>query len=389
MRALFINSGFLGHRAVARLIRAAMTEASGIDARYIDLSSDLTLFDRAVRRLFSMRLAPRAGAAANLDLRRWREELNVGLLARRRIERLERTEGAFAVLHFHTQAAAYASLDRMRRTPSIVSIDATQRLASLEVAGPLARLTYRPNIVRDGRVFRAAAAIVSTSSWAARDLARVYPDCAAKIHVMPYPVDLSAFDPGWSADRRLRAGAGTPPRVLFVGGDFRRKGGFDLLSAWRAGGFARRATLDIVTAFPLERTSLPDGVRVVTQVAPYSPAWRDLWRAADLFVMPTRSEAFGMVFQEAAASGVPAIGTNINAIPELVEDGVTGRLVRPDDPGALAAAMSDLIDRVDVRLAMGCAARRRIERIGAPAAYGRALADLMAASISHRELQPA
>ena len=377
MRALFINSGFLGHRAVARLIRTAVASIDHVEASHIDLSDELTLFDRAVRRLFSLQVAPSSGPAANLDLRRWREEMNVGLLARRRIARLERTQAPFGILHFHTQAAAYASLDRMSRTPTIVSIDATQRLASLEMSSALSRLSYAPNIVHDGCVFRAAGAIISTSAWAARDLASTYPDCGAKVHVLPYPVDLTAFDAAWAAARIERARAAVRPRVLFMGGDFPRKGGFDLLDVWRAGEFGRRASLDLVTDFPLERADLPDGVRVVAGVTPYSAAWRDVWRDADLFVMVTRSEAFGMVFQEAAASGMAAIGTRINAIPELIDDEVTGRLIAPGDRDALARALDDFLAHPDRRVAMGCAARRRIEQTGAPESYARRLTDVM------------
>jgi glycosyltransferase involved in cell wall biosynthesis len=387
MKALFINSGFLGHRSVARLIRLAVGHLDDVEPQYVDLSEALTPRDRVLRRLFSLRLAPSRGAAANVDLRRWREEMNIGLLARRRIDGLEQGMPAFDVFHFHTQAAAYASLSRMRRTPSIVSIDATQRLASLEIPGPLARLSYGPNIAHDGYVFRAARAIVSTSQWAARDLASIYPDCAGKVRVLPYPVDLSAFDASWMAERAQRAAR--VPRALFIGGDFPRKGGFDLLDVWRDGAFGRRAQLDIVTDFPLRRDLLPEGVRVMSGVPSYSAAWREAWRDADLFVMPTRHEAFGMVFQEAAASGLPAIGTNINAIPELIEDDVTGRLVQPGDRASLTAALDDLISRPDRRQQFGRAARRRIERIGAPSTYAHALRDLLGALVEHRELQPA
>ena len=72
MRALFINSGFLGHRSVARLIRVAVAELADVEPEYVDLSDALTPFDRVVRRLLSLRLAPSRGHAANLDLRRWR-----------------------------------------------------------------------------------------------------------------------------------------------------------------------------------------------------------------------------------------------------------------------------------------------------------------------------
>src|SRR5712692_5955724 len=124
-RALFVNSELLGHLVLAGLMRNIAALIPGVNATHIDLSRNLTIADRVIRRLFSVRLAPRTGPAANLDLRRWREELNVGLLAARRITAAER-QGFFDVLHLHTQATAYASVARMKRTPAIVSLDCTQ-----------------------------------------------------------------------------------------------------------------------------------------------------------------------------------------------------------------------------------------------------------------------
>ncbi len=151
-RVLFLNSGILGHRTVGGLFRDVAALLPGIDAVHVDLSGELSWADRAVRRVFSLRLAPSRGLAANVDLRRWREELNVGLLAGRRIARLELERGPFDVLHFHTQASAYASLRRMRQTPSIVSIDCTQCLASREAESSVSRATYlsqrRPRCAR-------------------------------------------------------------------------------------------------------------------------------------------------------------------------------------------------------------------------------------------------
>jgi glycosyltransferase involved in cell wall biosynthesis len=364
-RVLFVNSGILGHRAVAGLIEDTVRLASSLDATHIDLSRGLTLGDRIARRLFSVRLAPGTGVAGNLDFRRWREELNVGLLAARRIAAAERHQ-RFDVLHFHTQAAAYASVRRMQRTPSIVSIDATQRLASREAVSSIGRLTYQPNIAHDRRIFSRAAAIVSTSEWAARDLVQDDPRCASKLQVMPYPVR-PLCDAQWLARRSNEQSS--PPRVLFMGGDFPRKGGADLLDVWRAEGLSGRATLDLVTDWPLDAAQLPGGVTLRRGITPHSPAWTELWRHADLFAMPTRHEAFGMVFQEAAAAGLPVVATHINAIPEIVVDGVTGMLVPPRDRAALAQALRTLIIDGELRRRLGAAGFERSRTIYAPERY--------------------
>ena len=368
-RALFVNSGILGHRTVADLLREATALLPQLEAAHLDLSDELNWTDRAVRRVFSLRLAPSQGPAANVDLRRWREELNVGLLAARRIARLEQQDGPFALLHFHTQAAAYASLRRMRRTPSIVSIDCTQQLASREALSSVGQATYFPNVVHDAFVFRRAAAITATSQWAAADLVARHPDCAAKVHVMPYPVR-TCFHSSIVEKRAARwpSDSGRPVRVLFIGGDFRRKGGDDLLAAWRTGHFDGRAVLDLVTNWPLDPGTLPAGVRLVRGVPPHSREWVDLWRSADLFVMPSRHEAFGVVYQEAAAAGLPVVATLINAIPEIVVDRETGILVPPADTGALIRAMDLLIDSAQLRHDLGRAALTRISRL-TPAAY--------------------
>jgi glycosyltransferase involved in cell wall biosynthesis len=238
------------------------------------------------------------------------------------------------------------------------------------------RASYAPNVAHDGAVFRAARAIVATSAWAARDLAAGYPDCAAKVHVLPYPVK-DVFDPSWASERAARAVKGGPAHVLFIGGDFPRKGGDDLLAAWRDAGLQTSATLDLVTDWPVGESALPAGVRVVRGVAPYSSAWRDLWRRADVFVMPSHHESFGIVYEEAAAAGVPAIGTAINAVPEIIVDGETGFLLPAGDRGALVRALRTLISAPDLRRSLGTAARARMQRTAFPDVYAARLSAIV------------
>lgn len=93
----------------------------------------------------------------------------------------------------------------------------------------------------------------------------------------------------------------------------------------------------------------------------------DLLGASDLFVLPSLWEGLGLVFLEAMAARLPVVATHVSAIPEVIEDGVSGWLVPPGDPQALAAALSDALARRDDRLARGLAGHMRLlERFALP-----------------------
>ncbi|MEM6904152.1 MAG: glycosyltransferase family 4 protein, partial [Pseudomonadota bacterium] len=67
------------------------------------------------------------------------------------------------------------------------------------------------------------------------------------------------------------------------------------------------------------------------------------------------------VLMEAASQGVPAVATKVSAIPEFIDDGITGRLVEPNDPAAFAAVVAELITDKSRRDDMGAAVLRRVE----------------------------
>jgi alpha-maltose-1-phosphate synthase len=376
MRAIFVNSGILGHASVAKVIRQSLAEHADIDAIQIDLSANLSVRERIIRRMMCWGPSAPGSVAGAITLARWRHELHAGVLGASRIRVAERT-GAADVLHFHTQATAYASIARMRRTPSIVSIDITQGRAAEEAPSAALRLAYGASAHRDRRVFRVARAIIATSRWAADDLVASLPECASRIHVWPYPVPLAGFERAWIDARHVRALRGDPVRLLFMGGDFPRKGGPQLLEAWNAADLTGRATLRLVTDWTLDKSALPAGVDVQNGVRAYTSEWFACWRDADIFVMPTRGEAFGMVFQEAAAAGLPSVGTRLNAIPEIVVEGSTGLLVRPGDLSGIGAALRRLIDAPELRRTFGAAARDRAETAFSPRDYGARLVDLL------------
>ncbi|HEY1304930.1 MAG TPA: glycosyltransferase family 4 protein [Vicinamibacterales bacterium] len=135
------------------------------------------------------------------------------------------------------------------------------------------------------------------------------------------------------------------PRILFVGLDFERKGGAYLLDAFR---IVRAEIPDAeLTIIGHRLEEVPPGVRSVGPLSKTNPAdlerLLDEYTRASLFVMPSLYEPFGIVFAEAMAHRCPCIGTNICAMPEIIEHGRTGFLVPPRDSAALARQMIALL----------------------------------------------
>jgi glycosyltransferase involved in cell wall biosynthesis len=83
---------------------------------------------------------------------------------------------------------------------------------------------------------------------------------------------------------------------------------------------------------------------------------------ANAVVVPSRFEGFGLVAAEAMAASKPVIVTRVGGLVELVENGISGIVVRPADPGALATAMQTVLESPAHCAALGAGARRRIEQ---------------------------
>lgn len=376
-KALFANSGLLGHQSVAKLIEEAVAGNDLVDPVHVNLSGSLSLYERLVRRALCVH-----PISTNHDLARWRMELNMGWLARRRIKQLEVVQGRFSLFHLHPQALAYCLINRMRQTPVIVSIDATQHLPQAE-ASPSEAWSFRPGFAHDKAVFAAAKAVICTSQWAADHVNSLDARFARKTHVMPYPVHVAKFPERWLADRRQRFSLdGCKPVVLFVGGDFHRKGGQDLLDAWERARLWERASLVLLTGVRLERNSLSPGITVLSSVKAYSEKWFRCWFEADIFVLPTRSEAFGMVLQEAAAAGLPVVSTGINAIPEIVTNGLTGILLKPRDVEGLGRALQQLLADSEMRFVMGTRGREQMKQMCDPITYRSRLLALIESALA-------
>jgi len=89
----------------------------------------------------------------------------------------------------------------------------------------------------------------------------------------------------------------------------------------------------------------------------------DLYALADVCVVPSRTESFGLVALEAQASGTPVVAAAVGGLLDIVEDGVTGYLVEARDPVAYADRLAALLDDAALRRAMGDSARERAARL--------------------------
>ncbi|HEX7300670.1 MAG TPA: glycosyltransferase family 4 protein [Solirubrobacteraceae bacterium] len=185
-------------------------------------------------------------------------------------------------------------------------------------------------------------------------------------HVVYCPIEL---DPPPVPAPWARAGPDARgPVIGFVGRIEPRKGVLDLIAAApaiRAGAPGAEVVIvgdDPWGAFPdylAEVRAAHDVVHV-----PWQQNAAGLMRHLDVLVAPSHQEPFGTVLSEAMAVGTPVVATRVGGLAEVVDDGVTGVLVEPGQPDALAAAVLDVLER---REAMGAAAREAARRFGADA----------------------
>src|SRR5215469_12570322 len=264
------------------------------------------------------------------------------LKARRAISQiLDEVDGLF----IHTTTIALMSGGYFRRKPSVISSDGTPRnkrqMRDWYGLKPENRLASRAKQLAYRRVFRSAAGFVSWSEWAKASLVEDYGCRSEDVRVIPPGVDLEHFRPG---QRRNPL-----PRILFVGGDYGRKGGDLLLDVFRKR-LRGRAELEMVT-----QARVPDeeGVRVHRNTRANSPDLLSLYAECDLFALPTRADCTPLAVMEALAAGLPVVATRIGGLPDLVRDGATGKLVARDDADGLGDAIEALIEQPAHRRAMG------------------------------------
>lgn len=327
LRLAFVLEQTLGHAAHARNIERALGARQDIEPTLIRVRYESA--GGGLRRLPGVRnWTLRASWTARAELRR---RLRQGPL-----------DGAF----IHTQVASLLAGELMRQVPTVVSLDATPENFDAEGAayGHRRQADVLEQVKRDlnRRALLRARALVTWCAWARDSLVRDYGIPAGAITVVHPGVDLALFRP---APRRPG-----PVRVLFVGGDFERKGGSDLVEAARD---LPGVELDLVTGSAPPDVARRPGVRVHSGLRPQSEALVDLYRGADLMALPSRGDCLPQAIAEAMACGLPVVAADVGAIGEMVRDGVNGYLVPPRDPARLRAALRRLVGDDGLRRTMG------------------------------------
>ena len=224
-------------------------------------------------------------------------------------------------------------------------------------AGPPPRHVRR-TLDAEQRLFDRLEVIMTMSEWLRRSFIEDCRQDPAKVVNVGAGANLAALPD-------LPKRAWDPPRLLFVGIEWERKGGPEVLDAFeRLHGVMPEAELWIVgpPAPPDERRR--PGVRWVGRVLRRTPAGEaaidHLYREATCFVMPSRFEPFGVALLEAMAYGLPCVGTRRCAMPEIIEDGVSGSLVPAHDADALGDALLAIASDPARAQAMGAAGRERL-----------------------------
>ena len=194
------------------------------------------------------------------------------------------------------------------------------------------------------------------------DFLRLFPDHQEKTVFIHNGVDLAELNP---ADRSaLKEPA---PYVLCIAAHNEKKGLDVLLRAFaRIAKVQRQLKLVLVGDGPLreELEVLAGALQLNSQVNFAGSQERgkvaDLLHGCEVFVLPSRSEPFGIAIIEAMACGKPVVATRTGGIPEIIEHGQDGLLVEPDNPGELADAIQSLLNNPKLGAALGAKGRIKV-----------------------------
>lgn len=192
-----------------------------------------------------------------------------------------------------------------------------------------ARTLQYGNVVAKACLERCRLAIFS-SEWAARTAVEIYGISRDKIRVVPYGANLNSHPSQADIQDMLAKRPRDRVRLLFIGKHWHRKGGdivFNVAKALHEGG--QPVEVHFVGCMPPEGVEIPPYIHCHGFISKRSPEGHErilqLLSESHFLFVPSRAEAYGIVFCEANAFGLPAISTHVGGIPTIIHDNLNGK----------------------------------------------------------------
>lgn len=260
-----------------------------------------------------------------------------------------------------------ACLLRPRLAPAWAHTAHTLGLVKNEHLAAGARPEPALRIAVEGDIARHADLMITSTLDESEALVAQYGADPTRVEVVAPGVDLTTFRPIDRAEARTKIGAGAGPLLLFVGRLERLKGvdiAIRALAMLRARGYADARLLvlgedsrdaDESEKERLKRVASTAGVRDAIEFVG-SVAHHELpyfYAAADVCVMPSYSESFGLVGLEAQACGCPVVASDVSGLRSVVREGVTGFLIARHDPADYAERIERLLADPELARQMG------------------------------------
>ncbi len=200
------------------------------------------------------------------------------------------------------------------------------------------------------KMYNSATLLHAWSNWARDSVINEYGISPERVVVNPPGVNLEFWKP---SEHQFSTKAAGPKRVLFVGGDFRRKGG-TLLLEWYKSQNPTDCELHIVTR---EQVESRPGIYIYPDMQPNTIELLNLYQNSDLFVLPSIGECFGIATVEAMGAGLPVIASDVGGTADIIESGHNGFIVPAKDVKALSQAISTVLDGSNRSQQMGLQSR--------------------------------
>lgn len=294
------------------------------------------------------------------ELGREAASLDVPIVA---LEAAARDRHSLFHLHLHNTYDAYAMrllVARRRAGPTVLTEHLPRTNAADERLLPGDHRTPGGHTART--IFKRcqyslAHRIIAVSTSSGDFLAERYGDLAEKVVVVHNGVAVAP------AVERMHAQRPGPTRVALLGSLIPQKGHDVLIAAARHAAQDWRAEVYGSGACLKQLVAAAGDVAGHVAFMGWSNSSAEVLRAADVLCVPSRWEASSYGALEAMAACVPVVASRVDGLDEIVHDNVTGRLVPPEDPVALAAALDGLAVDPELRAAMGIAGHARTVRL--------------------------